>query len=154
MLPRARQSPSLHADRADKFQASVELQRFWGYAGGAREQSLALISGLAAQVGSSGLVLEVLGGVCTRFAQGARPHDNAVACFHAALQGSTKVAHTLTCSCGCSAAMTPAFQSSSFPDDLTGCGQAHAPGLQDLQSGSGTTAMAETLHFRKPEHEI
>ena len=61
------------------------------YAGGAREQSLALIRGLAAQIGSSGLVLEVLGGVCARFAQEDGPRTNAMACFAAALQGSSKV---------------------------------------------------------------
>ena len=74
------------------------LQRLWGYAGGTREQSLALINGVAAQVGSSGLLLEVLGGVCTRFAQGGGRRDNAVACFQAALQGSSKVARTITSS--------------------------------------------------------
>ncbi len=61
-------------------------------AGGTTEQSLELVRSLAAMAGSSGLILEVLGGVCTRWAHGAEAlQGNAIACFQAALQGVSKV---------------------------------------------------------------
>ena len=70
-------------------------------AAGAREQSLELVRALAAMVGSSGLILEVLGGVCTRFVHGAdASRGNAIACFQAALQGASKVWQTdITVAC-------------------------------------------------------
>ena len=70
---------------------------------------MALISRLAARVGSSGFVLEVLGGVCTRPAQGDKPCSNAMACFQAALQGSSTVTHPHPDAAPRSAAHGPTF---------------------------------------------
>lgn len=52
-------------------------------------------------VGPSGLILEVLGGVCTRIVHRAdAPRGNAIAYFQAALQGASKVWQTdITVTC-------------------------------------------------------
>ena len=73
---------------------------------GVKESILALISSIAARVSSSGLVLEVLGGVCTRFSaeqlsQSTKTvtQGDVMACFQAALLGSADVSSiTYLCS--------------------------------------------------------
>ena len=91
-------------------------------AAGAREQILELVRSLAAMVGSSGLILEVLGGVCTRFVHVAdAPRGNAIACFQAALQGASKVWRT-----GITMALAKEIQKHQISSRLAG---SHAPAM-------------------------
>ena len=76
---------------------------------GIKESILALVAGIAGRVGSSALVLEVLGGVCAHFSaerlsQGTKTftQGDVIACFQAALLGSADVCSLLPqCSCCC-----------------------------------------------------